>query len=240
MDLTPEEVRVLGCLLEKSHTTPDHYPLSTNALVSACNQKSSRDPIVEYSSRQVDQISTDLREMGLVRVVRGAGMRTHKHKHIVEEALDITVEQQAVLAVLMLRGPQSHGELKTRTERYVHFADNESVLKVLQTLQNRPDKLVQNIGRESSQSQDRWRHQLGAVDVSEPGSASQPEQSQPGSASQPSSVSHRDDHSVGQSMSQQNTSSPSTTGKGDGELERRVAELERRLSALETSLGIDE
>lgn len=209
MDLTPEEVRVLGCLLEKSQTTPDHYPLSTNALVAACNQKSSRDPIVSYSAREVETISTDLREMGLVRIVRGAGMRTHKHKHVFDEALSVSSKELAILAVLMLRGPQSHGELRTRTDRYVSFADTHEVLEVLSSLAARPEQLVENIGRESGQAQDRWRHMLSSAE--------------PVAHDQPVVVNEANATSA-------------TPPKDEGSLERRVGELEERLAKLETAL----
>ncbi len=220
MDLTPEEIRVLGCLIEKSQTTPDHYPLSTNALVAACNQKSSRDPIVSFTEREVDQVSTDLREEGLVRVVRGAGMRTHKHKHILDEALNLSSHELAVLAVLMLRGPQSHGELRTRTERYVQFADNNAVLEILSALEARPERFVANIGREAGQAQDRWRHTMSTAIASE------------SQASTSSAVSS-------EAVVQQRPASASSVG-GGANLADRVAELERRLAALELSLGVDD
>ena len=116
MEMTAEEVRVLGCLIEKEATTPDHYPLSTNALVNACNQKSNREPVVDYSERTVVDAMLLVRQNGLART-NGSG-RSDKHRHILPDALALDHDQLALLAVMMLRGPQSPGELKTRTERY--------------------------------------------------------------------------------------------------------------------------
>src|SRR5690606_23673232 len=98
MELTPEEIRVLGCLVEKEATTPDNYPLSTNALVGACNQTTSRDPIVQYSERDVDQVMLSLREQGLARTVRGGGQRVHKHRHVLDEAWGLDGAELAVLS----------------------------------------------------------------------------------------------------------------------------------------------
>ena len=162
--LTDEELRVLACLIEKSHTTPDHYPLSSNALTTACNQKSSRDPVVDYSMKLVDETLQLLRDGGWVRMIRASGNRTFKHRHIVDEALGLDTPQQAVLAVLALRGAQSPGELKARTERYHPFEDLVDVERTLASLRDRDRPLVHNVGRQPGQSQDRWIQLLGPVD----------------------------------------------------------------------------
>lgn len=164
MELTAEEVRVLGCLIEKQATTPDHYPLSTNALVNACNQKSNREPVVEFDERTVVETIMLVRQNGLART-NGSG-RSDKHRHILPDALGLDADQLAVLAVMMLRGPQSAGELKTRTERYptsqgTGFESIEDVEAVLARLAESNDPLVANIGRGSGQSQDRWAHLFG-------------------------------------------------------------------------------
>jgi len=164
MELTAEELRVLGCLIEKQATTPDQYPLSTNALVSACNQKSNRDPVVDYSERTVMDASLLVRQEGLARM--NSSGRTDKHRHILDDALGLDHDQLAVLAVLMLRGPQSAGELKTRTERYptsqgTGFESVDDIDAVLAQLAEGADPFVANIGRASGQSQDRWAHLLG-------------------------------------------------------------------------------
>jgi len=156
MEFTVEEIRVLGCLIEKSKTTPEQYPLSSNSLMVACNQKTSREPVVKYSQQVVDEAVKSLREKGFARTVKPQGSRGHKHKHIIEEALDTNLFESSILAVLMLRGAQSAGELKQRTDRYCDFEDNQQVLDTLINLSQRNEPLVKNIGRFSGQSQDRW------------------------------------------------------------------------------------
>ncbi len=117
--LSPEECRVIASLIEKGATTPDSYPLSTNALRLACNQSTSRDPVVDYSDRQIDALMLQLRRRGLARTVSGAGHRVGKHRHIVGEALGLSAPELAVLAVMLLRGPQTVAGLVSRTSRYI-------------------------------------------------------------------------------------------------------------------------
>src|SRR5262249_13704552 len=123
--LTAEEARVLGCLMEKAVTTPDGYPLSVNALVNACNQTTNRDPIVHYDETPVDRMLESLREKGLSRRVMATGQRVVKHRHVADEALAINAGEFAVLGVMLLRGPQTPGELKGRTERWHRFRSLE-------------------------------------------------------------------------------------------------------------------
>ncbi len=161
MELTVEEVRVLGCLIEKGATTPDHYPLSTNALVNACNQKSNREPVVEYSEQKAVAAMVLVRQNGLART-NGSG-RSDKHRHILNDALGLDLDQQALLAVMMLRGPQSVGELKTRTDRYTTsqgtgFDSPDDIEAVLIAMAAKAAPYVTNIGRGPGQSQDRWAH----------------------------------------------------------------------------------
>ncbi|MEM9478293.1 MAG: YceH family protein [Verrucomicrobiota bacterium] len=123
-ELTFEETRVLGCLLEKERTTPEYYPLTQNSLASACNQKSSRDPVTEFDDGVVDQALDGLREKGLVMRVAVAGSRVPKYKHTIADILpDLDDGTTAVLCVLLLRGQQTAGEIKTRTERMHHFEE---------------------------------------------------------------------------------------------------------------------
>ena len=127
--LSAEEQRVLGCLLEKQRTVPASYPLSLNALRLACNQSSSRDPIVDYSERDIQDTARALKDHGLLRLVwAGAGSRTVKYHQLLDELLPLGEDQRALLTVLLLRGPQSPGELKTRTERLHAFADRTGVV----------------------------------------------------------------------------------------------------------------
>lgn len=217
--LTAEELRVLASLVEKSHTTPDQYPLSTNALTTACNQKTSRDPVVDYSQQQVDQTLQLLRDAGWVRMIRMSGSRAFKHRHIVDERLGLGVEAQAVLAVLALRGPQSPGELKTRTERYHPFEDLSAVEELLDSLADREQPLTRNLGRGPGQSQDRWVQLLGPESEAPAGAAPgpPPAQAQPGPAP-----------------------SIDRSGPNPAALEARIEQLERRMAVLERELGLDD
>ncbi|MCB0995638.1 MAG: YceH family protein [Acidimicrobiales bacterium] len=160
MELSAEEIRVLGCLIEKESATPDQYPLTTNALVNACNQKTSRDPVVSYDDRTVDAAMLSLRQLGLARTVRGSG-RSDKHKHVVLDALSLDQAQLAVLAVLMLRGPQTVGELRNRTERIHAFESLEQVEQALASLSSLNDPLVERLNRQPGQKEERWRQLLG-------------------------------------------------------------------------------
>ncbi len=162
IDLSPIEIRVLCSLIEKESTTPDQYPLSTNALRNACNQKTSRDPVADYSESDIDAAVLSLREQGLARSLRPSGSRTWKHRHVIEEVLPLSTGERAILAVLGLRGAQTAGELRSRTERIHEFDGAEDVDDVLTALAARDQSLVANIGREPGQSQDRWEHRLGS------------------------------------------------------------------------------
>jgi uncharacterized protein YceH (UPF0502 family) len=158
------EVRVLGSLLEKEITTPEYYPLTVNALVNACNQKSSREPIVNYDEDTVVAALDTLREKGLVLRVSGAGHRVEKYAHRLGETVNLGRRELAVLCVLMLRGPQTVGELRGRTERMHDFEDMEEVERVLESLASRePEPLV------ASAPRGRWVHLLsGAVEAPSP------------------------------------------------------------------------
>lgn len=125
--LTAEEARVLGCLMEKSVTTPDAYPLTFNSLLIACNQKTNRYPVVDYDENTVAEAIEGLREKHLLYRVDGAGSRVQKYKHRIDERLGLTAASQALLTVLLLRGAQTLGELRTRTERMHSFVDIQAV-----------------------------------------------------------------------------------------------------------------
>jgi uncharacterized protein len=161
VDLTPEEVRVLGCLMEKQVTTPDQYPLSLNALVSASNQTTNRDPIVRYTDREIETALTSLRERGLTRIVYSPSNRVPKHRHIADDVLDLDPGAQAVLTVLLLRGAQTVGEIKGRTERMHAFADLGQVEHVIDSLAARPDPLVVRLNRRPGQKEPRVMHLVG-------------------------------------------------------------------------------
>ena len=159
--MSDAEIRVLGSLLEKERTTPDLYPLTTNSLLGACNQKTNRDPVLELSQDEVEETLQTLRDKGLVSTTRAANERVYKHQHKLDEALDLNAQGLAVLAVLMLRGKQTPGELRSRTERYVSFGDVSDVEEVLGRLEAHQPTLAKNFGRGPGQSQDRWGHTLG-------------------------------------------------------------------------------
>ena len=154
------EIRVLGSLLEKERTTPETYPLTTNALVLACNQKTNRDPITDLSEREVEETLQTLRDKGLVGTARADNERVYKHRHKLADTFRLNPEGFAILAVLMLRGQQTPGELRTRTERYVTLDLGETEATLQQLAEHAPP-LAQNFGRGPGQSQDRWNHTLG-------------------------------------------------------------------------------
>jgi uncharacterized protein YceH (UPF0502 family) len=157
VDITAEHARVVASLIEKAETTPDSYPLSSNALRAACNQSTNRDPVVDYSEREVDAAMLDLRQGGLARTVTGSGHRVGKHKHIVDEALGLDGHELAVLAVLVLRSAQTRNEITTRTERYAHGpgGDGESVDAAIDRLAARPEPLVRRLERRPGEREPR-------------------------------------------------------------------------------------
>jgi len=150
--LHPVEVRVLGALLEKDLTTPEYYPLTVNALQNACNQKSSREPVTAFDEAAVSQALDTLRHRGLATKVSGAGHRVEKYGHRLGESMNLGRRELALLCVLMLRGPQTVGELRGRTERMHEFSDMDEVERVLETLSSREPALVAPAAR------GRWVH----------------------------------------------------------------------------------
>jgi uncharacterized protein len=159
MDADAVEIRVLGCLIEKQRTTPDVYPLSLNSLRLACNQATNREPVVDYDEPTVRAALEKLSRRGWVRLATGPGSRTAKYRHLLDEALGRVPSQIALLAVLMLRGPQTPGELKSRVERLYPYASLEDVQKALDALVDAD--LVAQLPRRPGQSQDRFAQLLG-------------------------------------------------------------------------------
>lgn len=162
MALTDIELRVLGALIEKERVTPDSYPLSTQSLVTACNQRTSRDPVTDYHMQEVLEALQKLRDKGLAGTRQEVTDRVPKHSHRLAAALDVNADELGLLSVLMLRGAQTAGELRTRTDRYRmsvrSLPDYEATLR---SLAERNVPLVRNVGRAPGQSQDRWQHTLG-------------------------------------------------------------------------------
>ena len=164
--LTPIESRILGSLAEKQLTTPEYYPLTLNALVNACNQKNNRDPVMSLSESDVSTALEHLRDRNLVYVYYGSTSRVPKYKHMLPTYYELDPGETAVMAVLMLRGPQTLGELRERTGRMHEFSGLDEVNQVLQALTTREDPLVQRLDRLSGQKDARYAHLLsGPIDT---------------------------------------------------------------------------
>ncbi len=207
--LNPVEARVVGALIEKEITTPEYYPLSLNALVNACNQKSSRDPVMELSEADVRSALYALEGDGLVRVLADA--RVPKYEHRLRDPLQLRRDEVAVLCLLLLRGPQTAAELRGRAERLYSFDDTEAVTATLDRLGTREDPVVRLLPRQPGAREARWRHLLdGASEDPAPVTAQQPA---PTAAELPQAR--------------------------VAALEERVAALEARLQRLSTALGLD-
>ncbi|MDQ3934873.1 MAG: YceH family protein, partial [Actinomycetota bacterium] len=160
MEPTPEEIRVLGALLEKQRATPDQYPLTLNALRLACNQSTNRDPVVDYDEQTIKDALSRLRQRGWTRYASGQGSRAAKYRHLLDQELGLKREELAVLSVMMLRGPQTPGELKQRTERMHPFGGLEEIEDVLTRLIER--ELVER-QRRPGQKEDRFAQLLGGA-----------------------------------------------------------------------------
>jgi uncharacterized protein len=208
-ELTPPEQRVLGCLIEKRWTTPDQYPLSLNALRLACNQFTNRDPVTDYDETTVREAAQRLCRYGLARLASGHTSRAVKHRHLAEDALGLGREELAVLAVLLLRGPQTPGELKARTDRMAALHSLTDVDRVLDTLAERG--YARRLERRPGQKEDRFGHTLGGEDAD--------------------SVSSADD--VRAPASEAVPASPQV----DGSLADRVAALEAQVASLRAELA---
>ncbi len=173
--LTAEEARVLGCLMEKSVTTPDAYPLSFNGLVMACNQKTNRDPVVDYDEDIVAEAVEGLRGKHLLYRVDGAGSRVQKYKHRIDERLGLMPPSQALLTVLLLRGAQTLGELRMRSERMYTFVDTAAVeAEIAETAEDVEIPLWRRFEKAPGQKEARYMHLLFGADSEPEVSASVP------------------------------------------------------------------
>jgi uncharacterized protein YceH (UPF0502 family) len=205
-ELDPVEIRVLGCLLEKQRTTPDGYPLSLNALTSACNQKTNRDPVMQLTASDIDGVLARLRAEVLVWPEEGA--RTQKWTHNLDRKWGLSPGAMALMTVLMLRGAQTPGELRTRTERMHPFASSAEVENTLAKLAEGDEPLVVHLARQPGQKEARWTHLVGG------------EPDEPTSAFVPSVVPHP----------------LSGLAERVAELEERVARLEKAMGGSEDGL----
>ncbi|HEX9142010.1 MAG TPA: YceH family protein [Gaiellaceae bacterium] len=159
MDVDAVEIRVLGCLIEKQRTTPDAYPLSLNALRLACNQATNRDPVVAYEEREIKAALDRMSNRGWTRFASGVSSRALKYRQLLNEALGLSEPEISLLGVLMLRGPQTVGELKQRSERLHRFGSVAEVAEVLDGLTQR--ELVARLERRPGQKEERWQQLLG-------------------------------------------------------------------------------
>lgn len=150
---------MLGALLEKQRTTPDQYPLTLNALKLACNQATNRDPVVDYDEATIRDALERLGRRRWTRYASSSGSRAAKYRHLLDEALSVTPDEQAVLAVLLLRGPQTAAEVRARSERLHRFAGAEDLADTFARLASRG--LAREIGRRPGQKEERWQHMLG-------------------------------------------------------------------------------
>jgi uncharacterized protein YceH (UPF0502 family) len=232
--LGPSEQRVLGCLLEKQRTTPDAYPLSLNALRLACNQSTNRDPVVDYDDAVIRDALHRLERKGLVRLASGAGSRASKYRHLLAEALPMGRGEEAIVCVLLLRGPQTPGELKQRTDRMHQFPDLDYLGSTLQELIARG--LVARLERRPGQKEERYTHLLGGPD--EDGhEGAEPADAAPGEIYQELPHEPRGDADAGHSAP---ANGADALAARVAALEREVAGLRERLAALADELGVPE
>ncbi len=161
MDADAAEIRVLGCLIEKQRTTPDVYPLSLNALRLACNQATNRDPVVDYDEPTIRAALERLSRRRWARLASGAGSRAVKYRHLLDEALELSAPELSLLAVLMLRGAQTLGELKGRSERLYRFGSTGEVATTLDGLIER--ELAERLPRRPGQKEERYEQLLGGA-----------------------------------------------------------------------------
>ena len=206
MNLTPIEARVLGSLVEKDITTPDYYPLSLNALVNACNQKNNRDPVMTLDEDAVRDALEGLQSQRLAGPARGADSRVTKYEHRLQEVYNSSRGEIAVLCVLLLRGPQTPGELRGRTERMHRFEDLDQVQAALQRLMQREPPLAAVLPRQAGTKEARYAHLMsGDIDSSAPEHA-------------------------------HTTSSTSAGSPSDSDLRERIAHLEENVADLKSKI----
>ncbi len=167
--LTETEVRVLGALIEKQITTPEYYPLTLHALTAACNQKNNRNPVTSYTESEIDQALFSLRDKNLAYVFHGSTSRVPKYKHVAPEVMHLSTPEVAALCVLMLSGPQTVGEIRTRGARFYEFPGLEEVEQTLHSLSTKDgEPLVMKLPRQPGQKEARFAHLLSGAPEIEP------------------------------------------------------------------------
>lgn len=238
-ELSAEEIRVLGCLIEKQLTTPQQYPLTLNALTLACNQASNRDPVVSYDEATAELAVRTLKQKGLTRFVHPThGRSVLRYEHVLRDALGVDEPQLAILAVLMLRGPQTIGEIRTRCERMAQFDDLRHVAHELELLEDHAGGLVAPVPRRPGQKEGRFVHLLGdslSRSVTESAAESQLDLT-PERPSRSSSLPAAPSRDGADRREPELTASALERVE---ELSDEVAALRRDLDALRVELGID-
>ena len=175
IELDAEQVRVLGCLLEKERTVPDSYPMTLNGLVTACNQSSNRFPVVAYDVATVQRTLDSLKEMGLVRFVHPShGERTTKFRQVIDERFALLPTEAAVLSVLFVRGAQTVAEIRTRTERLHAFDSVDEVVAALEGLARRDEPFARPVDRRPGEREGRWTHLFAQEDTPPPSGSAAP------------------------------------------------------------------
>ncbi len=220
------EIRVLGCLIEKQHTTPDAYPLSLNALRLACNQSTNREPVVDYDEQEVVEALRRLALRGWTRLTSGAGSRARKYRHLLDQAFGLDDAEVSLLAVLMLRGPQTPGELKQRGQRLHDFADLTGVHETLERLVERGQ--VARHAKRPGQKEERFEQLLGGGGES---GETPPAAIAPDTAESDSAEAEREDVTRAVEPALQPAEDRLTR------LEREVSELRTELASLRAALG---
>jgi uncharacterized protein YceH (UPF0502 family) len=229
------EIRVLGCLIEKQRTTPDAYPLSLNALRLACNQSTNRSPVVDYDEAVIRDALQHSYRRGWTRLTSGHGSRAAKYRHLLDEALGLAPDELAVLAVLMLRGAQTPGELKQRTERLQRFDDLAAVEATLQQLIERGQ--VAQLQRQPGQKEERYVQLLGGDGADAGASAAPTSQPAPTPTFAPPVLAPSAPPVAASSPPPAPATLPPAAEARIAQLEREVAELRAELSALRDELG---
>ncbi len=242
LGLQASEVRVLGCLLEKQRTTPDAYPLSLNALRLACNQSTNRDPVVEYDDAVIRDALHRLERRGYARLASGAGSRAPKYRHLLAEALPMGSSEQAIMCTLMLRGAQTPGELKQRSERMHQFAELAAVLQTLTGLIE--SGLVERLARRPGHKEERYAQTLEGREEHADDSAPAPHAERAPGLAADGGVELR--QGVGADALEperpsrrvaEGAADASALGQALGQLSERLSRLEREVSLLRQALS---
>lgn len=222
--LSFEEGRVLGAMVEKAQTTPDNYPMSLNAVVTACNQVSNRHPIVSFEEGEVELILRALADRGLSKMVHRPGDRVVKYRHALDAELGVAAREISLIAVLLLRGAQTPGELRQRTQRYVEFASLPEVEMTLEALRHREVPLVARLDRMPGQKEHRYRHLLVAGDGRDDGDDGVPQAIPTPEVTVPNAGPGEAARSLHEEVA---------------DLRAEVADLRRRIDRVTEELGID-